>query len=89
MLVNKATIAAVFQSLKTTFHNAFDAAPSQWRETAMLVPSGSGQNDYTWLSKFPKMRKWIGDKVIKALEAFKDTIVNDEARMALLFYMVF
>jgi phage major head subunit gpT-like protein len=78
MLVNKSTIAAVFLSLKTTFNNAFDAAPSQWQQTAMLVPSGSGQNDYTWLSKFPKMRKWIGDKVIKALEAFKYTVVNDD-----------
>ena len=44
----------------------------------MLVPSGSGQNDYTWLSKFPKMRKWIGDKAIKVLEAFKYTVVNDD-----------
>jgi len=78
MLVNKATIAAVFTSLKTTFNNAFDAAPSQWQLTAMLVPSGSSQNDYTWLSLFPKMRKWIGDKVVKALEAFKYTVVNDD-----------
>jgi len=54
MLVNKATIAAVFTSLKTTFNNAFDAAPSQWQQTAMLVPSGTSQNDYTWLSLFPK-----------------------------------
>jgi phage major head subunit gpT-like protein len=69
---------AVFTALKTTFNNAFDGAPSQWQATAMLVPSGSGQNDYTWLSKFPKMRKWIGDKVIKSLEAFKYTIVNDD-----------
>jgi len=78
MLVNKTTIQAVFTTLKTTFNNAFDAAPSQWQQTAMLVPSGSGQNDYTWLSLFPKMRKWIGDKAIKALEAFKYTVVNDD-----------
>jgi len=78
MLVNKAAIQAVFTTLKTTFMQAFDAAPSQWEQTAMLVPSGSGQNDYTWLSTFPKMRKWIGDKVIKALEAFKYTVVNDD-----------
>jgi phage major head subunit gpT-like protein len=78
MLVNKATISAVFLSLKTTFNNAFAGAPSQWQQTAMLVPSGSGQNDYTWLSMFPKMRKWIGDKVVKALEAFKYTVVNDD-----------
>lgn len=78
MLVNKATIAAVFLTLKTTFNNAFDATLSQWQQTAMLVPSSSGQNDYTWLSKFPKMRKWVGDKVIKALEAFKYTVINDD-----------
>jgi phage major head subunit gpT-like protein len=78
MLVNKATIAAVFVSLKITFMNAFDAAPSQWEKTAMKVPSGSSQNDYAWLSKFPKMRKWIGDKAIKTLEAFKYTVVNDD-----------
>lgn len=78
MLVNKATISAVFISLKTTFNNAFDAAPSQWEKTAMKVPSGSSQNDYTWLSLFPKMRKWIGDKTVKVFEAFKYTVVNDD-----------
>ena len=78
MLINRATIAAVFVSLKTTFNKAFEGAPSQWQETAMLVPSGSGQNDYAWLSRFPKMQKWLGDKVIKQLSAFKYTIVNDD-----------
>jgi len=78
MLVNKAAIAAVFLTLKTTFNNAFEATPAQWQKTAMLVPSGSSQNDYTWLSAFPKMRKWIGDKVLKSLEAFKYTVVNDD-----------
>lgn len=78
MLVNKANIEAVFINLKTTFNKAFDAAPAIWQRTTMLVPSGSGQNDYTWLSRFPKMRKWLGDKVIKALEVFKYTVVNDD-----------
>ena len=78
MLVNKANIEAVFINLKTTFNKAFDAAPAIWEKTTMKVPSGSGQNDYTWLSRFPKMRKWLGDKVVKALEAFKYTVVNDD-----------
>lgn len=78
MLVNKASISEVFLSLKTTFLGAFDAAPSQWEKTAMLVPSGSSQNNYNWLSKFPRMRKWIGDKTVKVLEAFGYSIVNDD-----------
>jgi phage major head subunit gpT-like protein len=78
MLINKAVLSAVFVSLLTTFNNAFSAAPTVWEKIAMKVPSTTGQNDYAWLSKFPKMRKWIGDKVVKALEAAKYVIVNDD-----------
>ena len=78
MLINKANLAIIFINLKMIFNNAFDAAPSQWAQTAMLVPSGSSQNDYNWLSAFPRMRKWIGEKAIKSLEAFKYSIVNDD-----------
>lgn len=78
MLVNKETISNVFISLKTTYNNAFTAAPAIWDKIAMRVPSTSGQNDYAWLSKFPKMRKWIGEKQVKALEAFQYVLVNDD-----------
>jgi phage major head subunit gpT-like protein len=78
MLVNKQSIEAAFVSLKTIFNNAFKASPSTWQKIAMKVPSTSGQNDYSWLSNFPKMRRWIGAKVVKALEAFKYTVVNED-----------
>lgn len=76
MLVNKTTLQAIFVSLKTTFHNAFGAAPSVWEKIAMKVSSTSSQNDYAWLSNFPKMREWVGDKVVKSLEGFKYTLAN-------------
>ena len=78
MLVNKANLTAVFITLKTTFNKAFEAAPSIWEKTTMKVPSGSSQNDYTWLSRFPKMIKWLGSKTVKALKAFTYTVVNDD-----------
>lgn len=78
MIVNKGNLTAVFINLKTIFNKAFSEAPSDWQDTAMKVPSGSSQNDYSWLSRFPKMRKWLGDKVIRALSAFKYTVVNDD-----------
>jgi len=78
ILVNATAINGLFTSLKATFNKAFAGAESQWKETAMLVPSTTKQNDYAWLSNFPKMRKWIGDKVVKALSAFSYTIVNED-----------
>ncbi len=78
MLVNMESIKAIFINLKTTFSKAFDAAPSVWQKIAMRVPSTGKENNYAWLANFPKMRKWIGEKAVKALEAFKYTIVNDD-----------
>lgn len=51
---------------------------ANWQQIAMKVPSTSGQTDYAWLSNFPRMRKWIGEKTIKSLAAFKYSIVNDD-----------
>ncbi len=78
MIINKNNLEAVFLNLKTTFNKAFEAAPSIWPQTTMLVPSGSAVNNYNWLSRFPKMREWIGDKVVKSLEAFKYAITNKD-----------
>ncbi|MGO4380368.1 Mu-like prophage major head subunit gpT family protein [Pseudoduganella sp. RAF53_2] len=78
MLVNKQNIQALFVGLMATFNKAFTAAPSQWQKVAMLVPSTTALNDYSWLSNFPAMREWIGDKVIKSLEAFDYTIKNKD-----------
>jgi phage major head subunit gpT-like protein len=78
MLLNKASILAVFTTLKTVFNKAFEAAPSLWEKTTMKIPSGGSQNDYSWLGRFPKMRKWIGDKVYRKLKAHTYTIVNDD-----------
>lgn len=78
MIVNAATLQAVFTNIKTAFHRAFAATPAQWQLTATVVPSTGRQNDYSWLSAFPRMRKWVGEKVVKALAAFKYTVVNDD-----------
>lgn len=79
VLINKEAIGNVFIGLKTTFNGAFAKAPTTWQQIAMLVPSTTGQNDYDWLTALlPKMRKWVGDKVIKSLSAYKYTVVNDD-----------
>lgn len=78
MIVNRENLNNLFISLKTTFNNAFDSAPSVWQKIAMKVPSTTRANDYTWLANFPSMKEWIGEKVVKALAAFKYTIENKD-----------
>ncbi|MFX2607061.1 Mu-like prophage major head subunit gpT family protein [Enterobacter mori] len=78
MIVNKANIQTFFVNLKTTFNGALKAAPSQWEKIAMKIPSTGKSNDYGWLTSFPRMRKWVGEKVIKSLAAFNYSVVNDD-----------
>jgi phage major head subunit gpT-like protein len=78
LLVNASTINNIFINLKTTFAKAFDAAPAVWQKIAMEVPSTGSQNDYAWLENFPKMRRWLGDKVLKALRAGKYVLINED-----------
>ncbi len=78
LLVNKEAVQAVFTSLKTVFTEKLRDTTTRWQTTAMLVKSTTAENSYKWMSRFPKMRKWIGDKEFKALEAFTYSIVNDD-----------
>jgi len=78
MIVNKATLNGIFVNLRTEFQRAFQAATPQWQQVAMLVPSTGSQNDYKWLSRFPRMREWVGEKVVKQLEGFSYQIPNKD-----------
>lgn len=78
MLVNKTVLAQAFIALSTLFNKTFDAAPSQYKEIAMVVPSSTAANDYKWLSNFPQMKEWIDEKSVKALAASGYTIANKD-----------
>ena len=78
MIVNKSSISSIFTGLKTVFNNALKAQTGTWQQTAMEVLSNSKSEDYAWLSSFPMMKKWLGDKSIKSLKAEKYTAVNED-----------
>jgi len=78
MLVNKTSIEAVFLNLRTLFNKAFGETESSWEKIATRVPSTTAQEIYTWFSNWPMMRKWIGDKIISKLKAYKYAVTNDD-----------
>ncbi|MEJ1385838.1 MAG: Mu-like prophage major head subunit gpT family protein [Candidatus Sedimenticola sp. (ex Thyasira tokunagai)] len=78
LIVNKESVSAAFISIKTIFNKAFETTDSQWQLTAMKVTSNTSENSYKWLSRFPKMKRWVGDKTFKLLKAFTYTVVNED-----------
>ncbi|MEX6732518.1 Mu-like prophage major head subunit gpT family protein [Pseudomonas aeruginosa] len=41
-----------------------------------MIPSTTASNTYGWLGQFPKLREWIGQRVIKDMAAQGYQITN-------------
>lgn len=76
MQVTKQTIQAIGAGIKKAFKDAFNKKDTYYEKVAMVVPSSNRQETYAWLSKFPKMKEWIGDKVIHKMSTHGFSIVN-------------
>ena len=58
MIVTQATLNALRRNFSRAFQDGVKSAPSEWKRIATRFPSGSTENVYGWLMKFPQMREW-------------------------------
>lgn len=75
-LITNALITALFQGFRGEFQAAADATPTDWMKVATMVPSTTAGNTYGWLGQFPKLREWIGARVVKDMQADAYQILN-------------
>ncbi|VEJ09743.1 Mu-like prophage major head subunit gpT family protein [Actinobacillus delphinicola] len=58
------------------FSEGLDSVKPQWNQVAMLVASNTKMNTYGFLSKFPKMREWVGERQLQSMRAQGMTLEN-------------
>lgn len=76
MLVNQTALQGIYTSFKTIFNMAFATAAPVYPKIATEVPSSTKTEEYKWLGKLPRMREWIGDRVIQNLSGGDYAIKN-------------
>lgn len=76
MIVNQANMNNIYVGFKTIFNRAFEGAKPQYMKIATVVPSSTKMESYKWLGKVPRMREWIGERIIQNLGAYEYTILN-------------
>lgn len=81
--ITPAISTAIRQSFQTIFNQAFQSVKPFWQIVAMRVPSSTSKEIYAWLSAFPKMREWLGDRVIQNLAASDMEIVNKDFELTI------
>lgn len=78
MILNAANLSTLFTGYKANFQSAFAQAMPEWPKIATEVPSSTEQNLYAWLGQFPRMREWLGDRVIKNVATSNYTVINKQ-----------
>lgn len=78
MLISKQNLDLVFKGFKTVYTASFDGTKSYKDTLAMSVSSQSREEQYGWLGQFPALRKWVGDRHVKALTSHGFSIKNEK-----------
>ncbi len=76
MILNSANLRTLFTGYSSAFHSAFAATKPLYPNVAMTVPSSTRSNEYGWLGDFPRLREWIGDRIVRNIAAHGYTIKN-------------
>ena len=76
MLVTAATLDALRTGFRLDFNTGMSGYPAIWNQIASLVPSSTKSNTYGWMKDIPRMREWLGERVINSITEAAYTILN-------------
>ncbi|QSR34767.1 hypothetical protein CFI10_07125 [Marinobacterium iners] len=79
MDLTSANLQALFKAYKTHFQQGFDSLGddgSLFEQFCTVVPSTTAVEVYPFLKSLPRMREWLGDRVIHSLEGGDFSIKN-------------
>lgn len=76
MLLNSASLRSLYTGFSTAFQAGFAGVSPQYQQVAQTVPSSTRSNEYGWLGSMPRIREWIGDRVVNNIATHSYTIKN-------------
>jgi phage major head subunit gpT-like protein len=78
--VTPAFLSYMFQGFNTRYNDGFHKPPRppQWGQVAMKVDSIGDAENYAWLGQMPRVREWIGDRVVKEIADFGLSLKNKD-----------
>lgn len=83
MIVNQQALQGITVGFNTLFNKVFNETIVLYDKVATKVPSSTGEENYKWLGKIPRMREWIGDREIQNLSASDYTIKNKDFELTI------
>lgn len=76
MIINQANLGILFTGFKASFMTGFTGVTPVWSQLATEVPSSTKTEKYGWLGQMPRIREWIGPRVVNNIAAHDYSITN-------------
>ncbi|QIB34753.1 Mu-like prophage major head subunit gpT family protein [Ancylobacter pratisalsi] len=76
MLLNSASLRSLYVGFSAAFQSGFAGVTPQYGRVSMSVNSTTAETEYGWLGEIPRIREWIGDRVVNNLETHGYSIKN-------------
>lgn len=67
MIINRTNLVNLQTAFRTTFQKVFSAGETLFKRIATVVPSSTATEAYPWLGQLPRIREWIGDRVVRSI----------------------
>jgi len=78
MIVNASNLAGLTVGFRKNFRDAFAGIAPSYPRIATVVPSSTKEEAYPWLGAFPRMRKWVDERVVRNLRQHGYRITNEK-----------
>lgn len=78
MIVNSESLSSLTTGFKAAFKEGLQNKKFNWSEIATVVKSVTLTEDYAFISNFPMLREWVGDRVLKNAEQFSYSLKNKD-----------
>lgn len=78
MIINAENVGLLYEAYNGVFQRGFARGASEVDKVATTVPSTTASEHYAWLGQWPKLREWVGDKIVKQIEGHDYSLKNKD-----------
>lgn len=75
-IINQENLKAISRGFKSEFQKVYEKVEVLYPKVATEIKANTISTSYAWLSDFPKMKEWVGERTIKDLKAHSYTIAK-------------
>lgn len=83
MLINRGNLIALQTGFKANFQRGFAGVKPTYQRITTTVPSSTAEEQYGWLGAMPKVREWIGPRVVKNIAEHGYVIRNKDYELTI------